>query len=92
MSHEKTVRVVIDGRVQGVGFRYSLRDEAQREGVVGWCCNLPDGRVEALLAGPVDAVNAVLGWCRSGPPFSWVSDVQVTVSHEIPPASFEIRR
>ncbi len=58
----------IAGRVQGVFFREGVRAEAQAHGVVGFVRNRPDGRVEAALEGPPDAVAAVEAWCRTGPP------------------------
>jgi acylphosphatase len=61
-------RVVIGGRVQGVGFRWFTRDTAVREGVSGWVCNLPDGRVEALIEGELEAVARVERALRRGPP------------------------
>ncbi|HEY1306318.1 MAG TPA: acylphosphatase [Vicinamibacterales bacterium] len=60
-------RFLIRGRVQGVGFRYFARDVALREGVTGWVRNLPDGRVEALVEGEVEAVTRVERAFRTGP-------------------------
>jgi acylphosphatase len=70
-------RVVVHGRVQGVGFRYALIDAACAAGVAGWVRNRMDGSVEALLQGDVDAVERVLAWCRRGPPAARVSGVDV---------------
>jgi len=52
----------ISGRVQGVGFRYSMSEEAERLGVTGWVRNRRDGTVEAVIDGTPDAVEAVLAW------------------------------
>lgn len=60
-------RVVASGRVQGVWFRESLRQEASAHGVAGWVRNLDDGRVEAWLEGPSAEVERVVAWCRVGP-------------------------
>ncbi len=73
-------RVVISGRVQGVGFRYSCLEEVK--GVAGWVRNLPDGRVEAAFEGPRDAVDGAVEWCRRGPPSAHVTGV--TVEWETP--------
>jgi acylphosphatase len=70
-------RLRISGQVQGVGFRYSCRRVAESAGVKGWCRNLADGRVEALLEGEADAVEQVVAWCRQGPSHAVVSDVDV---------------
>lgn len=75
---DRRVRVVIDGRVQGVFFRASLRDEATSRALAGWARNLPDGRLEAELQGSSDAVEALIAWCWQGPPQAHVTGVDVT--------------
>jgi len=75
----------ISGRVQGVGFRYSMSEEAERLGVTGWVRNRRDGTVEAVLDGAPDAVDAILAWARRGPRGASVTEVEVS---EIP-ESFE---
>lgn len=70
-------RVTINGRVQGVFFRASLRDRARSEGVAGWAANRPDGAVEAVLEGEADAVERVLAFAREGPRGAQVEDVEV---------------
>jgi acylphosphatase len=71
------LRVTISGRVQGVGFRYALADEARARSLGGWVRNRRDGTVEALLAGPQAEVEAVIEWARHGPPAARVSSVEV---------------
>jgi acylphosphatase len=71
-------RVLIKGRVQGVGFRWSCRRMAEAQGLAGWCRNLPDGRVEACFEGGPAAVEAALAWCREGPSSAIVTSVDVT--------------
>ena len=70
-------RFVISGRVQGVGFRYFTQDTARREGVTGWVRNLPDGCVEALAEGDVEAVTRVERALRIGPRGARVERVYV---------------
>jgi acylphosphatase len=70
-----SIRVILRGRVQGVGFRDWLVRQANRAALDGWVRNRPDGTVEALLAGPADAVAAVLSACRRGPPLARVDEV-----------------
>ena len=60
-------QVVVHGLVQGVGFRYTARFEADRLGVAGWVRNRPDGTVEAEVEGDEASVTAMLGWFASGP-------------------------
>jgi acylphosphatase len=71
-------RVVITGRVQAVGFRYSCERRAVDAGLGGWVRNRPDGRVEAVFEGPGASVDALVGWCRAGPPLAHVTAVTVT--------------
>jgi acylphosphatase len=76
-------RLLVSGRVQGVGFRWFVHDAAQREGISGWVRNLPDGRVEVFLEGDLEAVNRVDGKVRRGPSSARVQDV---LAHDEPPA------
>jgi acylphosphatase len=69
--------LVITGRVQGVGFRYGLADEARSLGLCGWVRNCRNGDVEAIVAGPAQSVDAIIGWARKGPPAARVSAVSV---------------
>lgn len=69
-------RVVVRGRVQGVGFRWWMVDAARSLGVDGWVRNRRDGSVEALLSGPADAVAELLRRCRIGPPAASVAQVE----------------
>ncbi|MDT3737799.1 MAG: acylphosphatase [Denitratisoma sp.] len=74
-------RLVIHGRVQGVGFRASLAWQAQKEGVTGWVRNRRDGTVEALVAGSDEAVAAMIAWSRRGPPGARVDRVEVELGN-----------
>jgi acylphosphatase len=70
------VRLVVHGRVQGVGFRYTVRREAQSAGVSGWVRNRSDGAVEAMLEGDDRAVQAVADFCERGPSSASVERVE----------------
>jgi len=72
------VRLIIEGRVQGVWFRDSTRREALALGVSGWARNRQDGSVEAIAEGPEDQVNKLVSWCHQGPPHAKVSRVHET--------------
>ena len=77
-SSATAVRLLVSGRVQGVGFRYGLTMAAGQVGVRGRVRNLADGRVEARLQGPASAVESVVEWARKGgPPRGRVDDVTV---------------
>jgi acylphosphatase len=70
-------RALVSGRVQGVFFRDSARQEAERLGISGSARNLPDGRVEIIAEGDEEAVERLIEWCRSGPSYADVTDVEV---------------
>ena len=83
--------VWIAGRVQGVAFRAYAVDEAAARGVTGWVRNSPDGRVEAVCEGERTAVEAMITWCRKGPPAARVSSVEVTWEEPTGEVGFGIR-
>ena len=68
-------RVRVSGRVQGVFFRDSTREEARALGLAGYVTNTPDGDVEALFEGPKEAVEEMVRWCGQGPPHASVENV-----------------
>lgn len=65
----------VDGRVQGVFYRGSMRAEAERLGVQGWARNLPDGGVAFFAQGPRADVEQLLRWAEAGPPAAEVREV-----------------
>jgi len=67
--------IVVRGRVQGVGYRAWLTGEAEARGLAGWARNRRDGTVEAALAGPEDAVAALITKCSYGPGMARVDAV-----------------
>lgn len=73
----KTLRLRIHGRVQGVWFRESMRQEAERLDATGWVRNAPDGSVEAMVQGSETAVDALVEWARRGPPQARVDRIEI---------------
>jgi acylphosphatase len=71
------LHLLVSGRVQGVTFRASTTSEAQRLGLDGWVRNLPDGRVEVEAEGERGDLEALLAWCRRGPPAARVDALAV---------------
>jgi len=71
----RSVRGLVAGRVQGVGFRYFVQRRAENAGLGGFVRNLPDGRVEFLLQGPPGAVDRVIEQIRAGPPHARVDEL-----------------
>jgi acylphosphatase len=71
-------RVLVHGRVQGVGFRASCLRRATDAGLGGWVRNTEHGDVEAAFEGAPSAVDALVEWCRTGPSWAQVQSIDVT--------------
>lgn len=71
----KTVRCIISGSVQGIGYRIWAKREASRLGLTGWVKNRDDGSVEAVVSGEDQDVDAFIKWARQGPPLAHVIDI-----------------
>ncbi|MFZ2071561.1 MAG: acylphosphatase [Halobacteriota archaeon] len=78
MNSKVRAHIVVRGRVQGVLYRYTTREEANLRGVNGWVMNTRDGGVEAVFEGEKDKVEEVVEYCHYGPPAAKVSSVTVT--------------
>jgi len=78
-------RFLVRGRVQGVWFRASTRQEAERLGLTGQAVNLADGRVEVMACGPETMLDELATWLWQGPELARVDDVS---SEEVPPRQF----
>ena len=70
------LHVLVDGTVQGVGFRMFVKDEARARKLTGWVRNVFDGRVEILVEGPRHELERLLDRMRSGPRSAFVTEVQ----------------
>jgi len=86
-------RLLVHGRVQGVGYRWAMTQTAQALGVRGWVRNRGDGTVEALCIGDAPAVEALAAWARRGPPQAGVERVEIVEAREplTPATGFEQR-
>lgn len=87
-----TLHVCVRGRVQGVGYRAFVREQARRRGIVGWVCNRPDGSVEVATAGEADALAEFAAALGRGPPGARVTALETLPACEVPPGAFEVRR
>jgi len=83
--------VVVRGRVQGVGFRFSTEGEADRLALAGWVRNLPDGTVEVEAEGPPDDVADLVAWLHDGPAGAGVEGVDVEDATPTGEAGFTTR-
>jgi len=84
------VRLVITGRIQGVGFRCATLAAAEKLVLAGWVRNQREGKVEAVFEGPEAAIAAMVAWCREGPPAASVVEVQVIYEVPVGLQGFEI--
>lgn len=84
-------RCLVSGRVQGVFFRASTREQAERTGVSGYARNLPDGRVEVLACGAPEAVARLRAWLLQGPAMAEVTDLDCVPVETQSPQGFVTR-
>ena len=85
------VRVIVEGRVQGVGYRAWVSRQALIRNLSGWVRNRGDGSVEAVFAGDQVTVAAMVEACRSGPALAVVSKVRQEPWLDLPPPWFAVR-
>ena len=85
--------LIIRGRVQGVGYRYSASEQARRLGLCGWVRNTDEGNVELIAEGDEEPLRRLLQWCRSGPSGARVTAIDerwIEATGDLD--SFQIRR
>jgi len=75
------IHVTIQGRVQGVGFRYYTQIEARKLGISGWVCNCPDGSVESMICGEPEQLDAMKQWLEHGPDYAQVGHIEFSTGH-----------
>lgn len=80
------VHVLIEGSVQGIGFRQFIKYKAKKLNVKGWVKNLPDGRVEAILQGRTEDVDKLVLLCRKGP---FLAEVKSLEAEKLPDKEFD---
>lgn len=86
-----SVRLIVRGRVQGVGFRWATVEQGRRLGLDGWARNLPDGSVEVVAAGAPELVERLIAWCGQGPPSARVSGLDRSLGPDAVPSGFDVR-
>jgi acylphosphatase len=90
-DEQRAIRCIVAGRVQGVYSRAATAERAAELGLGGWVKNLPDGRVEAVASGSLDALAELAAWLWQGPPAARVTSVQVEEWTEAVPDRFDVR-
>lgn len=80
----------IEGRVQGVGFRYEMEAEARQLGLTGWVRNRDDGSVEAVVYGNIRGIEDIIAWAKHGPRLAKVTRLQVSEAEDPGSDSFVI--
>jgi acylphosphatase len=86
----KAIQARATGQVQGVAFRWHTQEQARRLGVVGWVRNEVDGSVLVHAEGEDDAVDALVEWCRHGPPSARVRELAVRDAAASGATTFEV--
>ena len=74
---KKSVRLYIDGTVQGVFFRIFIKENAERHDIKGFVRNLEDGKIEVFLEGDANNVNKMIELCRKGPKHAQIRNVEL---------------
>lgn len=80
----KTLHITVIGHVQGVWFRATAKEVADRLGLSGWARNALDGSVEIVAHGEEDALEKFIEWCREGPPMAKIERVVVKDEGKVP--------
>lgn len=75
---QKTVFIIVTGRVQGVGFRYFAKFKADETDITGWVKNTSDGNVEIEAKGEAENLETFIGWIKTGPPRAIVRTISVS--------------
>jgi acylphosphatase len=84
-------KAILKGRVQGVGFRFSAREQARRLGIKGYVKNLPNGDVEILASGSEKNVEKYLQWAHEGPAYAHVDDIQIEDAEPTSYHTFDVK-
>jgi acylphosphatase len=89
-DEQRAIRCIVEGKVQGVYYRAATAERATALGLDGWVKNLPDGRVETVARGSLDALTQFAAWLWQGPPAARVDGVQVEEWSEAVPERFDV--
>jgi len=87
-----SIHLIIKGKVQGVFYRASTKEAADKLGLTGWVKNTIDGNVEAFATGTTEQLNQFTEWCRNGPRKAVVTEILITEKPEEIFNDFSVRR
>jgi len=87
-----TIHLIIKGRVQGVFYRTTAKDVANKIGITGWVKNTVEGNVELMATGSKDQLEKLIEWCKVGPGNAIVTEIVVTDQNEESFKGFEVLR
>jgi len=87
-----TIHLIITGKVQGVYYRASAKEQALSLGITGWVKNTSSGDVEILATGADESLDQFIHWCKQGPPNAIVKEVQVAKAADERFDGFEVIR
>lgn len=87
-----TIHLLISGKVQGVFYRASAREEAEKLSINGWVKNTRDGKVEVIASGSSESLSTFTEWCKKGPDGAHVTHVEISDSQEKTDKGFKIVR
>jgi len=91
-TQQVRVQAIASGLVQGIGYRWFVIERARDLGLSGWVRNLPDGRVEAEIEGPIEAVDKLVEAMKKGPMMAHVTGVAVApLTYEGKQKDFQVR-
>jgi len=88
----KTIRIIVTGKVQGVYYRASAKNMADKLGITGWVKNLPDRNVEIHASASETSLGKFIAWCWQGPPGAEVKEVVTEVIPDERFTDFRIKR
>ncbi|MBN8674635.1 MAG: acylphosphatase [Chitinophagales bacterium] len=87
-----TYSIIVSGKVQGVFYRQSTKENAVAAGITGTVENLPTGQVKIIATGTKEQIEALTGWCKKGPPKAIVTSIEITELPLQPFGQFSIIR
>ncbi len=90
--NQKTVHIIVEGKVQGVFYRATAKEMADEIGVKGWVKNKEDGNVEIVASGLEQEVEDFINWCRKGPKRAVVTNLIITPLQNQAFEKFEVIR